>query len=107
MEPLTPAELDELRAMIKDERMSDADKDEIIRILDNVVQSFILQARGLDVVQLSLTARANASFQPPQNCDSLSKYDIKERVDLGCPTGREGVIENQSPNAGPRRPENS
>jgi hypothetical protein len=107
MVPLTPDELKALRQMIDDDRLSDDEKDELIRTVDHIVQSFILQARGLDGVQLSLAARANASFQNPSHHASLQEYDIKERVDLGCFHEREGEIEIQSPKAGLRRPDYS
>jgi hypothetical protein len=101
MVPLTPDELEALRQMINDDRLSDAEKDDLIRTVDHIVQSFILQARGLDGVQLSLSARANAAFQLPENRDSLQEYDTKERVDLGHSIECVGVIENKSPNNNP------
>jgi hypothetical protein len=105
MEPLTPAEFQELRAMIKDERLTDAEKGDLIRMLDNIVQSFILQARGLDGVNVSLAARANASFQEGARHGNLEKYDRIERVDLDHSAGCEGEIELHSLNTRPRRPE--
>lgn len=93
--------------MIADDRMSVADKDDLIRTLDHIVQSFILAARGLDGVQLSLSARANASFQNQSQHAIVEKYDNIERVDLGHTDARGGEIETQSPNAGPRRPDHS
>ena len=101
MVPLTPDELKALRQMIDDDRLSDDEKDELIRTVDHIVQSFILQARGLDGVQLSLSSRANASFQLPENHGNLQEYDIKERVDLGHSIECVGVIENKSPNNEP------
>jgi hypothetical protein len=107
MVPLTPEELKALRQMIDDDRLSDDEKDDLIRTVDHIVQSFILQARGLDGVQLSLAARANASFQNHIHHANLEEHDKKERVDLGCLDGREGEIEIQSPKAGLRRPDHS
>lgn len=101
MVPLTPDELEALRQMIDDDRLSDAEKDDLIRTVDHIVQSFILQARGLDGVQLSLSARANAAFQLPENGDSIQEYDIKERVDLVHSVECVGVIEKKSPNNEP------
>ncbi len=107
MEPLTPQELNELRKMIDDDRLDDADKDALIRTLDHIVQSFILAARGLGSVGVTLSDRANAVFQNPGQHDIIQKYDINERVDLGHPDARGGEIETQSPMQRLRRPEHT
>ena len=107
MEPLTPQELEELRKMIDDDRMTETEKDDLIRTVDHIVQSFVLAAHGLGGVQLSLSSRANAAFQISEQHATIQNTDRKERVDLGQVAVRGGEIEPQSPNARHRRPEHS
>ena len=45
-------------------------QDELIRLIDAIVISFIDQEYGLDPVQLSLSARANYAFKDEGSCDS-------------------------------------
>lgn len=82
MVPLTPEELQEMRKHIATFDISDSDKDAIIRLVDNIVISFILSARGLDPVQLSLSARANSAFIGTENRAILPEYERFERIDL-------------------------
>jgi hypothetical protein len=111
MSPLSVEELAELRKHIESFPMSQAEKDEMITLIDRIVVSFILQARGLDPVRLSLSARANAVF------DGNDEYAMKDdrlvtlRVDLGNDTALEGEIDDAidheidvaCPNKNPRR----
>jgi hypothetical protein len=116
MVPLTPEELQEMRAHIATFDMSDNNKDAIIRLVDNVVISFILSARGLDPVQLSLSARANFAFKGQTDCANISSYDRFKRIDLasiiepmGVPDGdiattvNNRVNDHQSENPNPKR----
>lgn len=105
MEPLTPLELEELRKMLHDEHLTNAQKDDLIRTVDHIIQSFILAARGLGSTKLSLSARANASFQFPRHYDSVIQCDNMRRVDLDHPDAGEGEIEPQSPTLRHRRPD--
>jgi hypothetical protein len=111
MVPLTPEELQEMRAHIATFDMSDDDKDAIIRLVDNIVISFILSARGLDPVQLSLSARANSAFKAQADCAKIPVYDRFKRIDLastvetmGVPDGDiESINDHQSENPNPKR----
>lgn len=67
MSPLTPEEMDDLRKEMASLAISDASKNELIHIIDNIVISFVDQAHGLGPVQLSLSSRANKHFQIPTN----------------------------------------
>jgi hypothetical protein len=101
MVPLTPEELQEMREHIATFDMSDDDKDAIIRLVDNIVISFILSARGLDAVQLSLSARANSAFIGTENRANLPKYERFERIDLhdpqDCEGAKHGVTDTEAP----------
>jgi hypothetical protein len=101
MVPLTPEELQEMREHIATFDMSDDDKDAIIRLVDNIVISFILSARGLDTVQLSLSARANSAFNGNENRANLSKHERFERIDLNdpqdCEGAKHGGIDTEAP----------
>ena len=109
MEPLTPQELEELRKMIEDDRLTETDKDDLIRTVDHIVQSFILAAHGLGSVELSLSARANARFQNPQDHANLEKPKQNERIDLDEHHAVGGQLrvsqKSQSPDDRLRRPE--
>jgi hypothetical protein len=72
--PLTPEELDALRKEMVSLAMSDARKDELIHIIDNIVISFVDQAMGTDPVQLSLSVRANKQFQIDRKNGNPDKY---------------------------------
>ncbi|OYU76336.1 MAG: hypothetical protein CFE32_10630 [Alphaproteobacteria bacterium PA3] len=101
MVPLTPEELQEMREHIATFDMSDDDKDTIIRLVDNIVISFILSARGLDTVQLSLSARANSALIGTENRANLPKYERFERIDLhdpqDCEGAKHGVTDTEAP----------
>lgn len=62
--------------------MADEEKDELIRIVDGIVSSFVDQAFGLHPVQHSLAARANRHFQGAQDHDSLDLFPRDTPVDL-------------------------
>ena len=78
---LTPEEFAKCRACIGLD-MADEDKDELIRIVDGIVSSFVDQAFGLHPVQHSLSARANRHFQGDQDHDSLDLFQETRPVDL-------------------------
>jgi hypothetical protein len=60
--------MEELRREMASLAIPDAGKDELIRIVDNIVISFVDQAHGLHPVQLSLAARANKHFRNDGKC---------------------------------------
>jgi hypothetical protein len=116
MVPLTPEELQEMRAHIATFDMTDNDKDALIRLVDGIVISFIMSARGLDPVQLSLSARANSAFKGLTDCAKIPAYDRFKRIDLasiiepmGVPDGDIATTDNnrvndhQSENPNPKR----
>lgn len=111
MVPLTTDELQEMRKHIATFDMSDTDKDALIRLVDGIVISFIMSARGLDPVQLSLSARANSAFNGAENHAKLPEYERLKRIDhgskvkpMGVPDGDvEHVNNHQSVNPNPER----
>jgi hypothetical protein len=103
MSPLSAEELGELRKHIEGFPMSDAEKDEMIALIDRIVVSFILQARRLDPVQLSLSARANAEFDGDRGYGMNDYSDVTKRIDLGDSEESEGEIEQERPTQNPRR----
>ena len=60
--PLTREQMEHFRGVIASLDLSDARKDEMIRMVDSIAISFIDQAFGIDSIQLSLSARANFRF---------------------------------------------
>lgn len=60
--PLTREQMEHFRGVIASLDLSDARKDEMIRMVDSIAISFIDQAFGIDSIQLSLSSRANFSF---------------------------------------------
>lgn len=107
MVPLTPEELQEMRVHIAAFDISDDDKDALIRLVDNIVISFILSARGLDSVQLSLSSRANFAFIGNNNHAILPKHERFERIDLHNLQVSEGEkygdIDTEAPNKNEER----
>jgi hypothetical protein len=111
MVPLTPEELQEMREHIATFDISDNDKDAIILLVDNIVVSFIMSARGLDPVQLSLSARANSAFKAQADCAKIPAYDRFKRIDLASIIETMGVPDDdidlvndhQSENPNPKR----
>ncbi|MET4131767.1 hypothetical protein ABIE62_000883 [Porphyrobacter sp. MBR-155] len=79
----TPEEFEQCRECIADIDMSDADKDELIRIVGNIVASFVDQSFGLHPVQLSLSARANRHFQNGRDDAILGLFQSDESIDPG------------------------
>jgi hypothetical protein len=106
MVPLTPEELQEMREHIATFDMSDDDKDAIIRLVDNIVISFILSARGLDTVQLSLSARANSAFKGQTDCAKIPPYDRFKRIDLASNIETMGVPDDDIDLVNDHRSEN-
>ncbi|MEO8724047.1 MAG: hypothetical protein ABI395_11120 [Sphingobium sp.] len=82
MKSLSPQELRDLRSDMSGLGIDDAQLDDLIRLIDNVVISIIDQSHGKHPVQLSLAARANYAFQGESNCDNLPKMSNKEQVTL-------------------------
>lgn len=78
---LTPEELAKCRECIGLE-LTDEQKDEVIRLVDGIVTSFVDQAFGLHPVQLSLAARANRHFQGARDHGSLDLFSDNQTVDL-------------------------
>lgn len=62
MKALSPEELQELRKEIAGLDIPVDRQDELIRLIDSIVTSWVDQAFGLDSTQLSLSARANYAF---------------------------------------------
>jgi hypothetical protein len=65
------------RGLIKDIRMSDEQKDDVILIVREIMRAFVNQSFGLDPVQLSLSSQAKLG-SPSGRCSanvSLSKED--------------------------------
>jgi hypothetical protein len=93
MKPLSPDEMNELRNDIASLNIPADRQDELIRLIDAIVISFIDQEYGLDPVQLSLAARANYAFKGEGSCDSLALSEKDKAVDLG----EEGAINTVSP----------
>lgn len=62
MSDIAPDDMDQYREIMRSLNLPDAERDEMIRIVDNIVTSFIDQAFGISPVQLSLSARANFNF---------------------------------------------
>lgn len=93
MKPLSPDELNDLRNDIATLDISPERQDELIRLIDAIVISFIDQEFGIDAVQLSLASRANYAFKGASSCDSLSISEQDRTVDLG----NEGAINTVSP----------
>lgn len=82
MSLLTPEEFEKCRECIAGIDMSDEEKDELIRIVGNIVSSFVDQSYGMHPVQLSLAARANRHFQDDPERAILDLFSDKETVDL-------------------------
>lgn len=93
MKPLSPDEMNELRNDIAALNIPADRQDELIRLIDAIVISFIDQEYGLDPVQLSLSARANYAFKNDSSCDSLALSEKDKTVDLY----EEGAINTVSP----------
>ncbi len=79
--PLNNEELEMCRACIGLD-MTDAEKDELIRIVDHIVSSFVDQAFGIHPAQLSLAARANRAFQGFGDHGNLALFQETRDVDL-------------------------
>lgn len=62
MKALSPEELQELRKDIASLDIPEDRQDDLIRLIDSIVISWIDQAFGVDSAQLSLSARANYAF---------------------------------------------
>lgn len=80
---LSPEELQELRKDIAVLDISEERQDELIRLVDSIVTSWIDQAFGLSAVQLSLSARANYAFAVGKNHGNLDKSHDIETKSLG------------------------
>lgn len=67
MKALSPEELQELRKEIAGLDLPVARQDELIRLIDSIVTSWVDQAFGIESAQLSLSARANYAFAAGQS----------------------------------------
>lgn len=83
MKALSPEELKELRKEIASLDIPEERQDELIRLIDSIVISWIDQAFGLHPVQLSLSARANYAFEKHIDCDIFGKSQASEAAPPG------------------------
>lgn len=97
MKPLTPDELNDLRNDLAALDLSPERLDDIIRLVDAVVISFVDQAFGNSAERLSLAARANYAFNPNTAYASLAPSGQDKTVDLI----EEGAINTVSPERQP------
>jgi hypothetical protein len=97
MKPLTPDELNDLRNDLAALDISPERLDDLIRLVDAVVISFVDQAFGRSAEQLSLAARANYAFNGQASCDSFLISEQDKTVDLV----EEGAINKVSPERQP------
>jgi hypothetical protein len=97
MKPLTPEELTDLRNDLAALDISPERLDDLIRLVDAVVISFVDQAFGRSAEQLSLAARANYAFNGQAPCDSFLVSEQDKTVDLV----EEGAINKVSPERQP------
>jgi len=78
MKALSPEELRELRKEISSLGICPSRLDEVIHLIDSIVISWIDQAFGFHLVQLSLAARANYAFAGSGECGNLTKFHENE-----------------------------
>lgn len=83
MKALSPEELQELRKDIAGLDIPNERQDELIRLVDSIITSWVDQAFGLDSVQLSLSARANYVFAVRKNHGILGQSHEFEAESLG------------------------
>ncbi len=81
MKMLSPDELAELIADVASFGYSQNDLDELIRLVDGIVISFIDQKFGWSPVQISLSARANRAFSALDSCKGVLPSGTFGQVD--------------------------
>lgn len=72
-------ELAELRAAFASLGVSPETIDEQIRVLDNIAKSWVDQIRGFSSIKLTLSQRANYSFEGVEACDKFKKSKTIQR----------------------------
>lgn len=81
MKMLSPDELAELRADVASLGYSQNEMDELIRLVDGIVISFIDQEFGWSPIQISLSARANRAFLADDSCSGVVPSGTFRQVD--------------------------
>jgi hypothetical protein len=81
MKMLSADELAELRADVASFGYSQNDLDDLIRLVDGIVISFIDQEFGWSPVQTSLSARANRAFSVQDSCSGVLPSGTFGQVD--------------------------
>lgn len=80
---LTPEEFERYRQCVADIDLPDAEKDELIGIVAQIMAHFVDAAFGETSEQIILSARENGAFPSSAECGKLSDIPEKQRVDLG------------------------
>lgn len=84
MKMLSQEELNELRKDIAVLGIPDDCQDDLIRLIDSIVISFVEQAHGLNPVQISLSSRANYAFNGDSSRAILRTSMENEAASLDC-----------------------
>lgn len=88
---IKPDKMDRYREIIVDIDASTERKDEVIRTLAGIMQSFIDAAFGVDPVQLVMQSKLSQTFQNASTHGSISDGHDAARVDLQAGEKREGA----------------
>lgn len=83
MKALSPEELQELRKEIASLDIPAERQDDLIRLIDSIVISWVDQAFGIDSAQLSLSARANYAFAAGQSHGKVGQSQERDAVAPG------------------------
>ena len=83
MSLLTPEEFERYRQCVADIDLPDAEKDELIGIVAQIMAHFVDAAFGETSEQIILSARENGAFPSSAECGKLGDIPENQRVDLG------------------------
>lgn len=99
MKMLSQEELNELRKDIAVLGIPDDCQDDLIRLIDSIVISFVEQAHGLNPVQISLSSRANYAFNGDSSHANLRTSTENAAVPIDGESARrdEGPIRQVAP----------
>lgn len=83
MSILAPEEYERYRQCVADIDLPDAEKDELIGIVAQIMAHFVDAAFGETSEQIILSARGNGAFPTSVECGKLGDIPENQRVDLG------------------------